>query len=202
MKNLIGKKAIDFTSSAVLYDGSIVKNFNLYENIEGKNALLFFYPMDFTFVCPSELIALNNRLNEFKSRNVEVMSVSIDSHFVHKAWRNTSVELGGIGDKIGYSLVSDLKKEIIASYGVEDEVAGVAYRGSFIIDTDKVIRAQHIHDFPIGRNIDEYIRLFDALAFHNKYGSVCQAGWVKGDTGITPSSEGVSEFLASKSKNL
>lgn len=202
MKNLVGKPAIDFVSPAVLADGSMIKDFSLYNNIDGKCALLFFYPMDFTFVCPSELIALNNRLQEFKKRNIEVIGISIDSHFVHKAWRNTPVELGGIGDDIGYTLVSDVKKSIIKSYGIEDENTGVAYRGSFVVDETKIIRVQHVNDFPIGRNIDEYIRLFDALAFHSKYGNVCQAGWVKGSDGMIASSKGVSDFLASNSKKL
>lgn len=201
MQNLVGKKAIDFTSSAVLSNGSIVKDFNLYNCINKKYGLLFFYPMDFTFVCPSELIAINNRIDEFKKRNVEVLGISIDSHFVHNAWRNTDIKLGGIGN-ISYTLISDIKKTIIKDYGVEDDVTGVAYRGSFIIDKDKIIRAQHINDFPIGRNIDEYIRLFDALLFHFKYGEVCQAGWNKGDRGIETSSKGVSNFLSSNSEKL
>jgi len=202
MKNFIGQKAIDFTLPAVLGNGTVTQNFNFYENIKDKNALLFFYPMDFTFVCPSELIALNNRFADFKNRNIEIIGISVDSQFVHKAWRQTPVENGGIGNDIKYSLVSDIKKEIMSFYGLLDYNSGVAYRGTIIIDTNKIIRVQHIHDFPIGRNIDEYIRLFDALAFHNKYGNVCQAGWVNGDEGIIPSSDGVSKFLASKSKDL
>ncbi len=202
MQNLIGKKAIDFTSSAVLSNGSIVQKFNLYSNINNKYCLLFFYPMDFTFVCPSELIALNNRLKDFIKRDVEIIAISIDSHFVHNAWRNTSIEKGGIGSKIGYPLISDIKRNIIKSYGLEDEVSGVAYRGAFIIDKLKVIRIQHVHDFPIGRNIDEYLRLFDALIFYNKHGNVCQAGWNKGNDGIKPSADGISKFLAAKSKEL
>ena len=202
MINFIGQEAVDFTLPAVLGDGSIVDNFNFYKTIHNKYVLLLFYPMDFTFVCPSELIALNNRLNDFKDRNVVVFAVSIDSQFVHKAWRNTPVESGGIGDDIGYVLVSDKKKEIISHYGLEDETTGVSYRGTLIIDDKKIIRVKHIHDFPIGRNIDEYIRLFDALKFHNKFGNVCQAGWVNGDNGINPSKDGVSDFLASRSKNL
>ena len=202
MKNFIGQKAIDFTLPAVLGNGKLTQTFNLYENIKDKNALLFFYPMDFTFVCPSELIALNNRFNDFANRNVEIIGISLDSHFVHNAWRQTSIENGGIGNDIKYSLASDIKKEIMSFYGLLDYNSGVAYRGTIIIDTNKIIRAQHIHDFPIGRNMDEYIRLFDAIAFHNKYGNVCQAGWVKGDEGIIPSSDGISKFLASKSKDL
>lgn len=201
MINLIGKKAIDFNASCVLPDNSIENNFNLYQNIENKNSLLFFYPMDFTFVCPSELIALNNRINEFKIRNIEIIAISIDTQFVHKAWKNTEIEKGGIGN-ISYNLISDTKRTISKAYGVYDENTGVSYRGSFIIDDKKTIRAQHIHDFPIGRNIDEYLRLFDAIVFHNKNGEVCQANWVKGKKGITTSTEGISDFLTKNAKNL
>lgn len=200
--SLIGKKVCDFTANAVLEDGSMKKDFNFYNHIENKNSLLFFYPMDFTFVCPSELIALNNRIEEFEKRNIKIVTVSCDSYFVHKAWRNTPTESGGIGNKINYVMVSDMKKNIMNYYGLEDDTSGVSYRGSIIIDKNKIIKAVHIHDFPIGRNIDEYIRIFDALFFHNKHGNVCQAGWVNGDDGINPSSDGISKFLSSKSKNL
>lgn len=201
MKNLIGKKALDFTAPAVLKNDEIISNFNLFEKIDKKNCLLFFYPMDFTFVCPSELISINNQINEFEKRNIEVLGISIDTQFVHKAWRNTAIEEGGIG-KISYTLISDTKKNIIKLYGLEDENSGVSYRGSFIIDDKKIIRAQHVHDFPIGRNINEYLRLFDALTFYFKHGEVCQANWKKGDKGINPSTEGIKEFLSSNSKNL
>jgi len=202
MQVLIGNKAFDFTVPAVLHNGSIVNNYNLYSNIESKYALLFFYPMDFTFVCPSELIAINNRISEFKDRNIEVIAISIDSQYVHKAWRDISLLDGGLGGNIKYTLVSDIKHEIIRYYGFEDIKTGVSYRGSIIIDTDKCIRVQHVNDFPIGRNIDEYIRLFDALFFHNKYGNVCQAGWNKGDDGIEPTKEGIGTYLNSNHKKL
>ena len=201
MNNFIGKPVVDFTTAVVMPDGSIVKDFNFYNNIKDSYALLFFYPMDFTFVCPSELIALNNRISEFSLRNIKVFGISGDSAFVHKAWRNTPVEAGGIGS-INYPLLSDVKKNIMKMYGLEDEKTGVAYRGTFVIDTKMLIRAYTVNDFPIGRNIDEYIRLFDALAFHTEHGVVCQAGWSKGSTGIKPSTEGVSSFLSSNFKNL
>lgn len=201
MTHLIGTMAIDFTAPAVLPDGTINKEFNLFKYIDKKYCLLFFYPMDFTFVCPSELIAINNRINEFKKRNIEVLAISIDSPFVHKAWRNTSLKEGGIGN-LAYHLISDTRKIIIKSYGVEDINTGVSYRGSFIIDDKKIIRVQHINDFPIGRNIDEYIRLFDALDFHFKNGEVCPAGWSKGAKGIKPSVEGISSFLTTNSTTL
>ncbi len=201
MKNFIGEKAIDFTLPAVLSNGSLVNEFNFYSSINKKYSLLFFYPMDFTYVCPSELLAINNRLSEFKKRNVQVIAISIDSHFVHKAWRETPLNLGGVG-KVGYPLVSDIKREVIKFYNLEDKDTGVSYRSSFVIDELKVIRIQHIHDLPIGRNIDEYIRLFDALTFYNKRGNLCQAGWLKGSDGIAPSSKGVSDFLTSNSEIL
>lgn len=202
MKCLVGKKSIDFTAPSVLSDGSILKDFNLFKHIEGKNCLLFFYPMDFTFVCPSELIALNNRLNSFKELNVEIVSVSVDSEYVHNAWRNSPLEFGGIGKAINYTMVSDIKKKIIKDYGVEDDTTGVAYRGSYLIDCNKIIRVQQINDFPIGRNIDEIIRLFESIIFHQKNGNVCQAGWRIGDSGIVPNSNGILNFLSSKSDNL
>ena len=202
MKCLVGKKSINFTAPAVLPDGSIIKDFNLFKHIEGKNCLLFFYPMDFTFVCPSELIALNNRLDNFKKLNVEIVAVSVDSEYVHNAWRNSPLEFGGIGKTISYTMVSDIKKKIITDYGVEDDISGVAYRGSYLIDSNKIIRVQQINDFPIGRNIDEIIRLFESIIFHEKNGNVCQAGWISGDSGIIPNSSGILKFLSSKSNNL
>ncbi|HIH2762606.1 MAG TPA: redoxin domain-containing protein [Candidatus Azoamicus sp. MARI] len=202
MKNLIGSYAIDFTAPAVLSDGSIINDFNLYNNIDGVYSLLFFYPMDFTFVCPSELIALNNRLNEFNKRNVKIIAISIDSQYVHKAWRNVPIELGGIGNDIKFTLVSDIKKVIMSSYGLEDLKSGVSFRGSIIIDDKKLVRIQHVHDFPIGRNIDEYIRIFDALIFNSQYGNVCPAGWTKGNSGMVASPDGVKKFLSSNYDKL
>lgn len=202
MNNFIGKKFIDFTAPAVMRDGSINKEFNLFNYVKDKNILLFFYPMDFTFVCPSELIAINNRITEFNLKNIEVICVSVDSCYSHRAWRETSIENGGLGENFNLILVSDIRKEICNYYGLIDELSGVSYRASFVIDENKSIRVQHINDFPIGRNIDEYIRLFDAIAFHNEYGNVCQAGWVSGSTGIKPSSDGIVNFLKSNYKNL
>jgi len=201
MSNLIGKFAINFTAPAVLSDGTIVDNYSFYKNIEGKYVFLFFYPMDFTFVCPSELIAIDNRIKQFRDRNIEVIAVSTDSQFVHSAWRKTSRKMGGIGN-VSYTLVADTKKDIIKNYHLKDDKSGVSYRGTFIIDDEKKIRIQHIHDFPIGRNIDEYLRLFDAISFYKRYGNVCQAGWTKGNKGIKPSSEGIGEFLNTDSDKL
>lgn len=197
---LVGKKAPDFTVPAVLGNGEIVDNYTLSEAIKGKYALVFFYPLDFTFVCPSELIALDHRMEEFKSRNVEVIGVSIDSHFTHNAWRNTPVDKGGIG-AVKYTLAADMSHEICKAYDVESE-GGVAFRGAFLIDKEGLVRSQIINDLPLGRNMDELIRLVDALQFHEEHGEVCPAGWNKGDKGMTASPEGVASYLSDNADKL
>ena len=194
MSTLVGKKAIDFTSTAVLQNGHIDENFRLFNEIKNKYCLLFFYPLDFTFVCPSELIYLSNRIAEFKKRNVETIGISIDSHFSHNAWRNTPIEKGGIG-KIKYTLVSDINHKIVKSYGVEHHNAHVAFRAVFIIDKNQNIRIQHVNDLPIGRNIDELIRLIDAIQFHEENGEVCPVNWKKGSEAMVPNQDGVKKYL-------
>lgn len=201
MSVLVGRKAPDFTVSAVTGTGEIVDKWNLHEHIKGKYALIFFYPLDFTFVCPSELIALDHRIEEFKSRNVEVISVSIDSHFTHNAYRNTPVKDGGIGS-VRYTMAADMTHAICQSYGVEHPVAGVAFRGAFVIDTNGVVRSQIVNDLPIGRNIDELLRIIDAVQFFEEHGEVCPAGWKKGDAGMKASPKGVAEYLAQHSGKL
>lgn len=201
MSILVGREAPDFTAGAVLGDGKIVDDFNLYEAIGEKYGLLFFYPLDFTFVCPSELIALDHAIDEFKSRHVEVIAVSIDSQFSHNAWRNTPIAKGGIGP-VRYTLAADTSHHICRSYGVEHPDAGVALRGAFLIDKNRVVRSQIINDLPLGRNMAELIRLVDALQFHEKHGDVCPANWKKGDVGMTASPEGVASYLAENSKGL
>ncbi|MBA2648328.1 MAG: peroxiredoxin C [Legionella sp.] len=201
MSVLVGRKAPDFTAAAVLGSGEIVDKFNLHEHIKGKYGVVFFYPLDFTFVCPSELIALNNRYQEFKSRNVEVIAVSIDSHFSHNAYRNTPVERGGIGP-VRYSMVADITHSICQSYGVEHPAAGVAFRGAFIIDTNGMVRSQIVNDLPIGRNMDELLRTIDAVQFFEERGEVCPAGWQKGDSGMVASSKGVADYLSSNHEKL
>jgi len=193
MSILVGRPAPDFTAAAVLGNGEIV-DFNLTENIKGKYAIVFFYPLDFTFVCPSELIALNNRIEEFTQRNTLVMGVSIDSQFTHSAWRKTDVNNGGIGE-VKYPLIADINHEICQAFGVEHPTSHVALRGAFLIDKDGLVRAQIVNDLPLGRNIDELIRLVDALQFHEKFGEVCPAGWNKGAEGIKPTAEGIATFL-------
>ena len=197
---LVGKPAPDFTVPAVLGDGSIVDEFTLSEAIKGKYGLVFFYPLDFTFVCPSELIALDHRMDAFKERNVEVIGVSIDSQWTHNAWRNTSVDAGGIGP-VKYALVADVKHEICQAYDVES-AGGVAFRGSFLIDENGVVRHQVVNDLPLGRNVDEMLRMVDALQFHQEHGEVCPAGWKQGDQGMKANPQGVASYLAENATSL
>ncbi|WP_415905411.1 peroxiredoxin [Neptuniibacter sp. QD48_55] len=197
---LVGKQAPDFTAPAVLGNGEIVDAFTLSEATKGKKAVVFFYPLDFTFVCPSELLAFDHRIEEFKKRNVEVIGVSIDSHFSHNAWRNTPVNEGGIG-AVNYTLVADMTHSICQSYDVESE-GGVAFRGSFLIDEDGLVRHQVVNDLPLGRNVDEMLRMVDALAFHQEHGEVCPAGWNQGDKGMDASPEGVAKYLSEEADNL
>ena len=197
---LVGKPAPDFTAAAVTGSGEIIDDFNLSDAIKGKKAVVFFYPLDFTFVCPSELIAFDHRYQEFVDRGVEVIGVSIDSQFSHNAWRNTDVNDGGIG-AVKYTLVADVKHEICHAYGVE-HADGVAFRGSFLIDEDGLLRHQVVNDLPLGRNVDEMLRMVDALAFHQDHGEVCPAGWNKGDSGMKDTPEGVAEYLSENADNL
>jgi peroxiredoxin (alkyl hydroperoxide reductase subunit C) len=197
---LVGKKAPDFTAAAVLGDGQIVDSYTFSAATKGKYALVFFYPLDFTFVCPSELIALDHRIPEFQARNVEVVGVSIDSHFTHNAWRNTPVDKGGIGP-VKYTLVADITHDICRAYDVE-AAAGVAFRGAFLIDKNGMVRSQIVNDLPLGRNMDELIRLVDALQFTEEHGEVCPAGWKKGDKGMNASPDGVAKYLAENAGKL
>ena len=199
MAVLVGKPAPDFTATAV-YGNNEIKELSL-SQFKGKPVVLFFYPLDFTFVCPSELIAFDHRLDEFKQRGVEVVGVSIDSQFTHQAWKNTAVEDGGIG-QVGYPLVADLKHDICRAYDVELEAAGVALRGSFLIDKNGVVMHQVVNMLPLGRNIDEMLRMVDALQFFEEHGEVCPAGWSKGKPGMTASTEGVAAYLAKNAKKL
>jgi peroxiredoxin (alkyl hydroperoxide reductase subunit C) len=198
---LVGRKAPDFTAAAVLGNGEIVEDYNFGEATKGKPTVVFFYPLDFTFVCPSELIAFDHRLEEFKKRGVEVVGVSIDSHFTHNAWRNTAINDGGIG-QVGYTLVADVKHEICQAFDVEHPEAGVAFRGSFLIDKEGVVRHQVVNDLPLGRNVDEMIRMVDALQFHEEHGEVCPAGWNQGDKGMDASPEGVAKYLSESADKL
>lgn len=201
MTVLVGRHAPDFTAAAVLADGSIVNNFNLREHLDGKYGVIFFYPLDFTFVCPSELIAIDHAMEQFTARNVKVMGISIDSQFTHNAWRNTPVAKGGIGP-VKYTLVADINHSICRSYGVEHPEAGVALRGAFLIDKNGIVRSEIVNDLPLGRNINEVVRLVDALQHHEQHGEVCPANWNKGDTAMQASPAGVSKFLAENADQL
>ena len=178
-----------------------INKFNFAEATKGKYALVFFYPLDFTFVCPSELIALDHRLTEFTKRKVEVLGVSIDSHFTHNAWRKTPVEKGGIG-AVKYTLVADITHSICQAYGVEHPEAGVAFRGAFLVDKNGVVRSQIVNDLPIGRNIDELLRVVDALQHFEEHGEVCPAGWQKGKKAMRASPDGVASYLAEEAETL
>jgi peroxiredoxin (alkyl hydroperoxide reductase subunit C) len=200
MSVLVGKPAPDFSCNAVLGNGDIVDNFNFSEVTKGKYALVFFYPLDFTFVCPSELLAVDHRMAKFKELGVEVIGVSIDSHFTHNAWRNTDINNGGIG-QVGYTLAADINHDICRAYDVES-AGGVAFRGAFIIDQQGLVRSQTVNDLPLGRNFDEFIRVIEALQFHEEHGEVCPAGWKKGDKGMTASPDGVAAYLSENSDSL
>jgi peroxiredoxin (alkyl hydroperoxide reductase subunit C) len=193
MSTLVTKEAPDFTAAAVMPDNTIKEDFKL-SDYKGKYVVLFFYPLDFTFVCPSEIIAFNKKLEEFKNRNTEVIGVSVDSQFTHLAWKNTEVNKGGIGN-VQFPLVADLSKKISADYGVLFDEA-IALRGLFLIDKEGIVRHCVINDLPLGRNIDEALRMVDALQFFEKNGEVCPANWKDGEDGMSPSPEGVAEYLS------
>jgi peroxiredoxin 2/4 len=193
MSVLVGKPAPDFTAPAVMGDNSINETFSLRAHIQGKYAILFFYPLDFTFVCPSEIIAFDKKLKEFEKRNTEVIGVSVDSHFTHLAWKSTPVNQGGLGF-VKFPLVADLTKSIATSYGILHGGA-VALRGTFLIDREGIVRHQVVNDLPLGRNIDEAIRMVDALQFHEQNGEVCPANWQQGEEGMKPTAKGVAEYL-------
>jgi peroxiredoxin (alkyl hydroperoxide reductase subunit C) len=197
---LVGKLAPDFEVAAVLGTGEIVDSYRRSEAMAGKYGLVFFYPLDFTFVCPSELIALNHRMDKFRDLEVEVVAVSIDSQFTHNAWRNTAVNDGGIG-AVTYTMAADINHDICRAYDVE-AADGVAFRGAFIIDREGNVRSQLVNDLPLGRNIDELIRLVEALQFTDEHGEVCPAGWNKGDKGMNASPDGVAAYLAENAQAL
>lgn len=197
---IVTNKAVDFTATAVLGNNEIVEDFNLYKNIGEKGAVVFFYPKDFTFVCPSEIIAFDHRYQDFKSKGIEVIGVSCDSEFTHLAWKNTPVNAGGIG-KVQFPLVSDITKDIARSFDVLFGNA-VALRGSFLLDKDSTVRHAVINDLPLGRNIDEMLRMVDTMLFTNEYGEVCPAGWHKGDAGMKADPKGVADYLGKNASKL
>jgi len=198
---LVTKKAPDFTASAVLGNNQIVEDFNLYKNLGKNGAVVFFYPMDFTFVCPSEIIAFDKRYEEFKNRGVEVIAVSTDNPYSHFAWKETEINKGGIG-RVKFPIVADTNHAISRGFDVLLEDAGVALRGSFLLDKDGTVRHAVINDLPLGRNIDEMIRMVDTMLYTNEHGEVCPAGWNKGDSAIKPNTEGIADFLGKNANKL
>jgi peroxiredoxin (alkyl hydroperoxide reductase subunit C) len=198
MAVLVQKEAPDFKAQAVLGDNTFGE-ISLKDS-RGKYTVLFFYPLDFTFVCPSEIIAFDHKLAEFKERNCEVIGVSVDSHFTHLAWKNTKVEEGGIG-KISYPLIADLNKDISRAYDVLTE-GGVSLRGLFLIDKEGIVRHQIVNDLSLGRNIDEALRILDALRFTEEHGEVCPANWSDGKAGMKPTADGVASYLKDHAKDL
>lgn len=201
MAVLVGRQAPDFKAPAVLGNGTIVNEFHFTAETRDKYTVLFFWPLDFTFVCPSEIIAFDHRFEEFKKRNAEVIGVSIDSHYTHNAWRNTPVEKGGIGP-VRFPIIADMTHAICKSYDVETPNGAVAFRGSFLIDRNGMVRHQVVNDLPLGRNVDEMLRMVDALQFNEEHGEVCPAGWMKGKQGMKASPEGVAEYLSKSAKDL
>ncbi len=193
MSTLVGKKAPDFTIKAVV-KGKIKEHFSL-SSLKGKYVVLFFYPLDFTFVCPTELHAFQERLNDFETRNTQILGCSIDSCFSHIAWLNTPRSQGGI-QGIEYPILSDIKKEVARSYGVLKEDDGVAYRGLFLIDQEGVVRHLIVNDLPLGRSVDEALRMIDALIFSETNGEVCPANWRKGEKSMKATPEGLTEYFS------
>ncbi|MGB2942878.1 MAG: peroxiredoxin [Candidatus Macondimonas sp.] len=199
MSVLVTQPAPDFTAAAVMPDGSINEAFRL-SDLKGQYVVLFFWPLDFTFVCPSEIIAHDHRVSKFKDLGVQVVGVSIDSQFTHHAWRNTPVEKGGIGP-VQFPMVADVRHEIVRAYGVEHP-DGVALRASFLINKEGIVQHQVVNNLPLGREVDEMLRLVEALQFTEEHGEVCPAGWRKGKAGMKPTAEGVASYLAEHSSAL
>ena len=200
MSVLVAREAPDFIAPAAMPDGSIEDKFSL-SALRGRYVLLFFWPLDFTFVCPTEIIALDHRYESFGDQDVQPVGISIDSMYTHHAWRNTPVENGGIGP-VKFPIVADITHGIARDYGIEHPEAGVAMRATFLVDREGIVQHQTVNNLPLGRNIDEHLRLVEALRFHEEYGEVCPAGWKKGEEGMKPSTEGVAKYLSAHSTKL
>lgn len=200
MTTLVQQQAPEFKATAIMPDNSINEKFSL-ESYRGKYVVMFFYPLDFTFVCPSEILAFDHRVEEFKKRNCEVIGVSVDSQFTHLAWKNTPVDKGGIG-KVRFPLVADLNKQIAKDYGVLVGDGSVALRGTFLIDRQGIVRHAVVNDLGLGRNIDDALRMVDALQFLEEYGEVCPANWKKGDKGMKATPDGVATYLKDNAAKL
>ncbi len=199
MSVLVAQEAPDFVAPAVMPDGSINETFK-FSDLRGKPVVLFFWPLDFTFVCPTEIIAHDHRIEKFEERGVQVVGVSVDSQYTHWAWRNTPVEQGGIG-AVRFPIVSDITHAITRAYGIEHP-DGVALRASFLIDKDGIVQHQVVNNLPLGREVDEMLRMVDAMQFHEEYGEVCPAGWHKGQSGMKETPDSVAGFLATHADEL
>lgn len=197
---IVGNPSPLFTAPAVMPDNSIDNKFNLKSYAQGSYALIFFYPADFTFVCPTEIIAYNNKIKEFEKRNVKIIGISVDSVHSHLAWKNTPIDKGGIGS-LEFPLVSDINKNISQSFRVSNS-DGVALRASFLIDKNGIIRHLTVNDLSIGRSVDETLRIIDALQFTEKHGEVCPANWHKGEEAMPATTDGVAQYLKKNSKKL
>jgi peroxiredoxin (alkyl hydroperoxide reductase subunit C) len=200
MTVLVGKKAPNFVATAIMPNNDINNNFDLEKYFNNKTGVVFFWPLNFTFVCPTEIIAFNHRLNDFSARGVKVVGISVDSHYSHLAWKNTPIAKGGIGN-VQFPLVSDLTKSISSDYDVLIN-SSVALRGTFLIDKNFMVRHQVVNDLPLGRNIDEALRMVDALKYFEEHGDVCPAGWQEGKAAMAPTTEGVADYLASNADKL
>ena len=204
---LIGKKAPDFTTQAVHANGEVVGDFNFHSAIDGKYAVLFFYPLDFTFVCPSEILAMSNRTAKLEELGCKVVGVSVDSHWTHNAWRNTPVNDGGIGE-VAYTLAADMTRSISKDYGILAKGGdhfypkGVSMRATFVIDQKGIVRHMVVNDEPLGRNMDEVVRIVEAIQFFEQNGQVCPAGWNTGDDGMVNTPEGVASYLSDNAEKL
>ena len=198
--NLIGKQAPDFDVKAVVNGKDVVENYTL-SQFKGKYVVLFFYPLDFTFVCPTELHAFQEKLGDFESKNTQVIGCSVDSWFSHQAWLNTPKAKGGI-QGVSYPILSDFHKSISKDYDVLNEELGASYRGLFLIDKEGIVRHQLINDLPLGRSVDEALRLVDALQFTEKHGEVCPANWRAGEKSMTADTEGLETYFATEKEVL
>lgn len=190
--SLVTREAPDFTAQAVMPDNSF-KELKI-GDYRGQHVILFFWPLDFTFVCPSEIIAFDDRLDEFKERGCQVIGASTDSHYTHLAWKNTPLNKGGIGN-VRFPLVADMARSISNDYGILFNDS-IALRGLFLIDRDGIVRHELVNDLPLGRSVDEAIRMLDALQFFEEHGEVCPANWKRGEKAMKPTAEGVAEYLA------
>ena len=197
MSVLVSRKAPNFSAAAVTANGAIENNYQFYDKTSGRYTVLFFYPLDFTFVCPTELIALDKSIAEFTQRGADVLTISIDSQFTHAAWRNTPINQGGIGP-VSYTMIADTSHEICRIYGVEHFEENVALRATFIIDQNKVVRSQTVNDLPLGRNVAETLRTLDSLQHFETHGEVCPMDWQKGSAAMQPNATGVASWLQDK----